>query len=138
MSSADLEADSRVADDVKVTARRLLAIYALLNAGLYAYGFARYGLPADTSTWACVAVSALVVVLLLRGSRGAWILSFLGSTLALIVCVTVLLGGDPLTMEWVFVGTLYATQVAALANPMVREHIRRTTYERAIRANRSW
>jgi uncharacterized membrane protein YccC len=118
--------------------RRFLAAYVLLNAGLYGYSLVRYGLPPDAFSWGCVAFGVFVLVLLVRGSRGAWVLSFFGSTLALVFGVAVLLREDGPTLEWAFIAFVYAMQVAILLTPDVREYIRRASYERAIRAHRSW
>lgn len=118
--------------------RRVLTAYVLLNAGLYVYSFLRYGFPPDAFSWSCVAFGVFVLVLLVRGSRGAWVLSFFGSTFALVFGVAVLLREEGLILEWALVTCVYATQIAILLTPDVREYIRRASYERAIKAHRSW
>jgi hypothetical protein len=77
-------------------------------------------------------------MLLVRGSRGAWLLSFLGSSLALAFGIGLLVHEDVLTLEWAFVLVVYAAQVLILFAPGLRDYVRRVSYDRAIRAHRSW
>src|SRR6266498_4871472 len=86
-----LEGQATTADSAEMSIRRFLAAYVLLNAGLYVYSLVRYGLPPDAFSWGCAAFGVFVLVLLVRGSRGAWVLSFFGSTLALILGLAVLM-----------------------------------------------
>jgi apolipoprotein N-acyltransferase len=121
-----------------MTARRLLATYVLLNLAFYLYSAIRYGVPFDALSWVCMGVSLLILVLLVRGSRGAWLLSFLGATFAVAYGAGVLMDEDGLTVEWLFIFVVYVLQLRILTSAEVREYTRRTAYERAIKAHRSW
>jgi hypothetical protein len=116
-----------------VSARSLLGLYALLNAALYVYAELRFGYSAFD--WICIGFVVLLIALLWRGSRGAWLLSFVGSAPAFAIgAVSV---GD-WSLEWLaFTGVLGA-QVLILLTPQVRCFVRQTAYTRAIRAHRSW
>lgn len=138
MCLPDVESGPPPADALEMSSGKLLAGYVLLNALLYAYSVARYGLPPDAFSWTCIGIGAFILLLLVRGSRGAWLLSFIGSTLALVFGLAALLQEDVLSVEWAFVVAVYAMQVLILTRPELREHIRRATYERAIRSHRSW
>src|SRR5215210_1809054 len=113
-----------------MTARRLLATYVFLNLAFYLYGAIRYGVPFDALSWVCTAVSLLILVLLVRASRGAWLLSFLGATFAVAYGAGVLMDEDGLTVEWLFIFVVYVLQLLILASGEVREYTRRTAHER--------
>ena len=121
-----------------MTARRLLAVYVLLNLAVYLYTGVGYGMSFDAFSWVCLCVSLLILGLLVRGSRGAWLLSFFGATLAVAYGMSVLMDEDGRTVEWVFTFVIYVLQVLILASTEVRAYTRRTSYERAIKAHRSW
>src|SRR5258705_4443120 len=82
------------ADPGAVSVRVLLAVYTLVNAGVYAFDAIRYGY--SSFDWISFAISALIIGLLWRGSRGAWLLSFLGSALGFIVFLANATDGNPL------------------------------------------
>jgi len=109
--------------------RVLLAVYTLLNAGLYIFDAIRYGV--GSYDWISLGISALIIALLWRGSRGAWLLSFLGSALGFIVFLANASDGDSLA------GSLAATaffgaQVGILLTPQMRRFVRETaTTERS-------
>jgi hypothetical protein len=90
-----------------MSARRLLAGYVLLNLALYLYGALRYGVPVDVVSWVCMGISLLILGLLVRGSRGAWLLSFLGATLAVAYGMSGLADEEGLTVEWLFIFVVY-------------------------------
>jgi hypothetical protein len=121
-----------------MSTRQLLGAYVFLNAGLFLYGALRYGVSSDISYWVCVGFNALILMLLVRGSRGAWVLSFVGASLALAYGVVLLLREDGLTPEWAFLFVVYAMQVMILFAPEVRHYMRRASYERAIGTQRGW
>jgi hypothetical protein len=116
---------------------KLLTYYAISNALIYLYVLFRC--PFDAGYAVSVCISALIVVLLFRGSRGAWLLAFLNSALAL-GCAVVAFNevAGVYVAEWLAVTALFATQVGLLLASEVREFVRITTHERAIRSGRSW
>src|SRR5205809_6748602 len=111
--------------------RQFLAAYTLLDVGVFLYSALRYEVLSDASYWLCFGFNALVLVLLFRGSRGAWLLSFLGSSLALVYGVDVLPHENVLTLEWAFIFVVYTMQVLILVAPQIRHYVRRASYERA-------
>jgi hypothetical protein len=123
------------ADPRPVSVRILLAVYTLLNAGVFVFDAIRYGF--GSFDWISFGVIALIIGLLWRGSRGAWLLSFLGSALGFIVFLANATDTNALA------GSLAATaffgaQVVILLTPQVRGFMRETAHRRAIQNHRRW
>jgi hypothetical protein len=116
-----------------MSVRALLGLYAGANAALWLYYGLRYGYVA--SEWICLVAGVLLVVFLVRGSRGAWMLSFVWSAGAFALGMS--LAEKEWGLEWLLCATLIGVQLVVLLTPTVREFVRETAHRRAVLASRS-
>jgi len=112
----------------------LLGLYTAANVALWLYVALRYGYTA--SEWICVIAGVLLVIFLWRGSRGAWLLSFVWAAGAFILGMS--LAEKEWGFEWLLCATLIGLQLLVLLTPKMREFVRDTAHRRAVLARRSW
>jgi hypothetical protein len=133
----ELQGERGVVDQVRVGPRRLLVTYALLAGALFLFSSIRYQASWGVSDWVWLSFNVGILVLLVRGSRGAWLLSFFASSAGLLYGIILGLHQGDLTLGWMFVFFAYAAQVLILLTPEVRRYLQRTAHERAIRSGSS-
>jgi len=126
--TSDLQDD----DVAAVSVRALLAFYTAANVAPWLYVAFRYGY--TTSEWFCVVAGVLLVIFLWRGSRGAWLLSFVWAAGAFVLGMSLAEKG----FEWLVSATLLGLQLIVLLTPTMREFVRDTAHRRAVLARRSW
>jgi hypothetical protein len=113
-----------------MTPRALVALYAAASAVMWLYESVRYGYGA--AAWACVIAEVVLVVFLWRGSRGAWVLSFIWTAGAFALGMS--LAASAWGFEWLLCASLVGFQLILLLTPQVREFVRETAQHRALRA----
>lgn len=119
-----------------MSGRHLLWTCGGLFAVVAAYCIGRYGVH-GASDVAGVAVEAVPLVLLLRGSRGAWLACF-ATAGAGTVYASVLASRGAADAETLLFAAAYAGQAAILLHPRVRTFVQERAQLRAIAAHRSW
>ncbi len=117
-----------------MSVRALLALYTAANVALWLYAALRYGYTA--SEWICIIAGVLLVIFLWRGSRGAWVLSFVGAAGAFVLGIS--FAEEAWGFEWLLYATLIGLQVIVLLSPRIRAFVRDTAHRRAVLARRSW